>query len=189
MSKSKAKFTKPRSAAKYVFRSGQSPKLDPEQAGAALAALHQEHGKLTARQIVDAARPDDHPLHGGFEWRDSVASELYRRWQARNLIRSLEIITVEATEGHPEPETKPVYVHVPHGRDGYYNTIDDVVTKPEEFAAALRAAMAKRDAAESFIAHLKQRAEQNPALGDKVAFLSVALESLSACKLALEKAA
>lgn len=63
-----------------------------------LQGLH-ESGGLTAERVVDLARPADHPLHVRFEWDDSIAAEMYRREQARELIRSVKIKYAEDAEG------------------------------------------------------------------------------------------
>ena len=51
-----------------------------------------EQGKSSAKDLVDASRPEYAPLHGLFEWDDSVAAEKYRESQARLIIRSLVIV-------------------------------------------------------------------------------------------------
>jgi hypothetical protein len=56
-----------------------------------LAAVH--NGQLLPRIVVDAARPDDSPLHSSFDWNDSAAAEKWRLTQARNLIRA--VVTFE----------------------------------------------------------------------------------------------
>lgn len=56
-----------------------------------LMGIYREHGELTARLVVDAARPTQSPLHGRFEWDDDVAGDLYRLEQARGLIRSVKL--------------------------------------------------------------------------------------------------
>ena len=43
-------------------------------------------GVLMPGDVVEAARPDDSPLHTRFEWDDGKASKNYRLWQARQLI-------------------------------------------------------------------------------------------------------
>ena len=44
-------------------------------------------GVLQASAVVEAARPTESPLHSHFEWDDVKASNEYRLWQARQLIR------------------------------------------------------------------------------------------------------
>lgn len=56
-----------------------------------LTGVYQQHGELTPQIVVDEARPADAPLHGRFEWDDSVAGEKYRLVQAARLIRVVRI--------------------------------------------------------------------------------------------------
>lgn len=83
----------------YAFRSGAHVHGDPQAVGEALEALQQDNGqRITARIVVDAARPDDSPLHPCFEWDDVRAAELHREWQARQLISSVRVVLHDGTE-------------------------------------------------------------------------------------------
>jgi hypothetical protein len=62
-----------------------------------LSLLMEAHGRLTPQLLVDAARPDDSPLHNRFEWDDEVAGEKYRLDQAREIIRSVKVVYRDAT--------------------------------------------------------------------------------------------
>lgn len=176
---------------KYAFRSGaRIPKsVDAQEVGLALADIHRRDGALKTARVLEHAEPTESPLHGMFEWRDKVAGHQYRLWQARELIRSIEIVVVERDGNRPQ-EQMPIYVHVPQSAGhSHYGDIDDVIERPEQFSAAMAAAMAKRDQMERFIEHLKRRVESSPTYAEKSAALQIALESLAACKLALERAA
>lgn len=59
-------------------------------------AVREEYGTLTPSNVVDAARPDDHPLHSRFEWDDSIAGEQWRAAQAAELIRSVRVVFTSA---------------------------------------------------------------------------------------------
>jgi hypothetical protein len=56
----------------------------------ALAAKDQ--GRLTPEGVVSAARPVRSPLHNYFTWDDKVAGARHRLDEARQLIRSFEIV-------------------------------------------------------------------------------------------------
>jgi len=75
-------------------------------------------GKLTPEEVVNAARPDDHPLHRYFDWDDTAAAEKYRLYQARGLIRSVHIIY---QVGHVRIRTVEIIrdPDVPAGQQGY----------------------------------------------------------------------
>lgn len=83
--------------------------IDAKTAAERFEEIRRRVGKLTPKAVVDDARPVDSPLHPAFEWDDHVAAEKYREEQARHLIRSLVIRTVE--EGPTEPVR--AYVSVP----------------------------------------------------------------------------
>lgn len=65
---------------------------------AQLQSVYDTHGKLTDTLVVNEARPEEHPLHSRFEWDDTVAGESWRRYQARDLIRSVRIIFRESAD-------------------------------------------------------------------------------------------
>lgn len=52
---------------------------------------HFPFGGLTAKKVLEFARPKYSPLHQYFEWDDSVAAEKYRLLQARRIIISIEV--------------------------------------------------------------------------------------------------
>lgn len=80
----------------YQFKPGSRLKGD-----AATVATHLEKianknaGDLRPEAVVEAARTKRSPLHEFFEWDDSAAAHEYRLTQARHLIRSIEVITVD----------------------------------------------------------------------------------------------
>jgi hypothetical protein len=57
----------------------------------ALLNIYTNRGELTPQIVVDEARPEGAPLHDRFEWNDKTAGEAYRRVQAGQLIRSVQI--------------------------------------------------------------------------------------------------
>ena len=56
-----------------------------------LRALHSRDGVLTCEAVLDAARPENSPLHGYFTWDDSRAAERYRLIEAGRLIATVRI--------------------------------------------------------------------------------------------------
>lgn len=75
----------------YQWKSGSRIKADAQSAGEVCARLEAE-GRLTASDLVEESRPEDAPLHSSFEWRDDVAAEEWRMYQARNIIHSIIVI-------------------------------------------------------------------------------------------------
>lgn len=75
----------------YTWVEGSKMGGDPNIAGRVCAELA-EQGKLTPEELVNASRDAKSPLHGMFEWDDTVAAEKYREVQARKIIRSIEVV-------------------------------------------------------------------------------------------------
>lgn len=64
--------------------------------GPVLEALAEQRG-VTARDVLDAARSINSPLHSYFEWSDKVAADLHRLDQARVILRTIRVRYVEPT--------------------------------------------------------------------------------------------
>lgn len=102
-------------------------------------------GKITPRELVEAARDDANPLHDYFEWDDTVAGEKYREMQARALIRScvlkfkVENRRVEVPRYVRDPDvdgTEQGYVEVARLRTEA-DSARDVMVKEFQRAASL----------------------------------------------------
>lgn len=78
--------------------------LDPDEVRDELSEIRQTVG-LTARNVVNAARPEESLLHPVFEWNDKKAAELHREMQARCLIKSVRVVTGGNTD-------EPAFIHV-----------------------------------------------------------------------------
>lgn len=94
-----------------------------------LQAVYDQHRKLTPALVVDEARPEEHPLHGRFEWDDSVAGEAWRRQQAHELIRSVKVVYREADESGPQQHVRAF--HAVRSAAGHvYEPVEKVVEDP-----------------------------------------------------------
>lgn len=49
-------------------------------------------GILKPENVVEEAKASSSPLHGCFEWNDEKAANEHRKWQARDLIRSVSVV-------------------------------------------------------------------------------------------------
>lgn len=75
----------------YFARDGSEfSKSDARIIGPVLQALS-EQGGVTARDVIDAARSSNSPLHPYFEWNDKAAADEYRLYQARSMLRSIRV--------------------------------------------------------------------------------------------------
>lgn len=120
--------------AAYKFKTGSRIQGDPQTVGEELARIEKK-GALTPKAVVDASRRGNAPLHGYFEWRDDVAAEMYREVQAKEIIRSVELV-IEGSE----PTRAFVSVTVEGGERNYVNVeaaLSVQQTRDEVLATAL----------------------------------------------------
>lgn len=93
-----------------------------------LQAIHDDAGRLTPALVVEAARPDDHPLHPRFEWDDSIAGEQWRRQQAHELIQSVRIVY---TKPGSEQQSSVRAFHAVRDEQGHaYRPTDEILADP-----------------------------------------------------------
>lgn len=112
------------------------------QLDALKAIAKRDGGLLRPQAVVDAARPEDSPLHGAFCWDDTEAARLYRLDQAQRLIRRF---TIEI-ESDGETVEVPAFINVSSdrssGRDeNPYRMTDDVMKSEDLLAVAEKDAL------------------------------------------------
>lgn len=101
----------------------------------ALSRLERD-GRLTANDVVEAARDPRSPLHEHFEWDDDAAAEAWRIEQARRLIRTVRLVVITETETIAAP-----YYARDTGKDAGeqgYVALERVRKEPENAASLLR---------------------------------------------------
>lgn len=85
---------------KYSFKANRYIPPEVQSVGAEVIGQEIEavvfNGVVDKAALVERARPASAPLHPCFEWNDKRAGELYRQFQARNIVN---VVTVEV-EGH-----------------------------------------------------------------------------------------
>lgn len=91
---------------------------------AELLAIREQAGRLTPLAVVEAATPEDHPLHHRFEWDDKVAGHKYRLAQARELIRIVRERYVDKAGGS---ESVRFFHAIPDEQGMAYQPLEDVV--------------------------------------------------------------
>lgn len=62
-----------------------------EDALGVLNLIEKKDGIVTPQAVVDAASGIDSPIHDCFDWDDTQAAKKYRRQQARQLIRAVQV--------------------------------------------------------------------------------------------------
>lgn len=91
---------------KYEFRKSARVSGDPQVIGETLETLRKEKGHLTTEQVLSSASDPSSPIHGNFNWDDASAAVQHRQWEARQLIKSVVIVTGE------RKFPAPAFVHV-----------------------------------------------------------------------------
>ncbi|MFZ1398914.1 MAG: hypothetical protein WAS33_18560 [Candidatus Promineifilaceae bacterium] len=145
----------------FSLRRGTTVKGIPAQVvGEELTSIYAEHGRLTGKVVVEAARPEAAKLHPVFEWNDEVAGELWREFEARSLIKVVQVDT-KSDEG--KPVVTPVFYHIPaQGEEekGSYHTTDVVISRPDLLLMALTSLRTQMAAVERAIDTLTLAANQ-----------------------------
>ncbi len=79
--------------------------------------LYQQHGLLTPNLVIEDAKNPTSPLHDQFEWDVRKAAEQHWLETAREIIRSVRVISIVE-----EKEVETVaYVHIPGQEQGYWH--------------------------------------------------------------------
>lgn len=78
----------------YKFAEGSIHHIPAQVAGEILNRMGEE-GRLTPRNVVEEARPEDSPLHPEFDWDDAIAAEKWREKQAHLLIATTILVKEE----------------------------------------------------------------------------------------------
>lgn len=100
----------------------------------------QKGGRLSPKDVVNAARPIKSPIHDRFEWDNTKAAEQYRLEQAKHLIR----VTIELM---PTPKRGEVKVRTlcslssDRGSGKSYRVTEDVMSDEELRKIMLRDAL------------------------------------------------
>lgn len=131
----------------YQLKSGCRIKAAADVVGAECERLERE-GRLTAKELVNASRPEDAPLHGEFEWRDDVAGELWREQQARNIINSVIVI-------NEKQEPQRVFFNIAV-TEAEYHSVETIMHDENKREALLKAALRELIAFQSKYATLKE---------------------------------
>lgn len=95
---------------KYAIHAGAFGKATLETALAVFAKLEARDGCVTAKALLQAARPKTASLHDEFEWDDSIAGEQFRLAQAGRILRHIDVVLRTTTSS--TGRAPPTYVEV-----------------------------------------------------------------------------
>lgn len=111
----------------YKFKPCSHISVDPQIAGEMCEKLEAD-GKLTAKELVNANRPESAPLHSAFEWDDAIAAESYREEQARHIMSCLITVREDA------PSTR-AYFNIVRSEPNYRHI--NTILRDEDLTAKL----------------------------------------------------
>ena len=142
---------------RYEWAPGYRAKIAAQIVGIRLEKIRKlNRGALTAKIIVNDARPKRSLLHSSFEWNDAAAAELHREQQAREIIRHVRIIVVQELQ----PVQKRVYIHVEDSKRGpCYVNIAQALNDHDLRAQMLDNALSELKAFQTKYAELKELAK------------------------------
>jgi hypothetical protein len=148
--------------------------------------IYSRDGEVRASVLVDEARPEDSPAHPAFEWRDDVAAEEYRLYQARHIIRRVQVI-------HDDKPSQlvhvPVSVSSERTKEGSYKPVEVIIETPDEFELALNAAVQRLKSARSAVDDLQRAASKLDHNSERTAMIVQVSNALAALNVALEQVA
>ena len=156
--------------------------VKPQVIGSELTRIYTQDGEITTKGVVDAARPDEAPLHPAFEWDDGRAGELYREVQARNIIRNVETVKTDSTG---EKQYVTAFAHIPSqtsAKAGVYEPVSVIVSQPDKFVLALSSLQGRVDSAKSALDDLRAAASESTMSEDRVATLTIAAMAMQTAR-------
>ena len=120
----------------YEWKTASYIKADANVAGKQCEELERTVG-LTAKNLLDANRDENAPLHNEFEWRDDIAAERYRENQARHIIACL-CVRAETTTGE---QSEPVRAFLKTAPESEYQSLNVILQSADSHSAMLAMAL------------------------------------------------
>lgn len=120
----------------YEWKTASYIKADANVAGKQCEELEKTVG-LTAKNLLDANRDENAPLHNEFEWRDDIAAERYRENQARHIIACL-CVRAETTTGE---QSEPVRAFLKTEPESEYQSLNVILQSADSHSAMLATAL------------------------------------------------
>lgn len=120
----------------YEWKTASYIKTDANIAGKQCEELEKTVG-LTPKNLLDANRDENAPLHNEFEWNDSVAAEKYRERQAQHIIACL-CVRAETTNGE---KSEPVRAFLKTAPGSEYQPLEVILQSADSHSAMLAMAL------------------------------------------------
>lgn len=108
-------------------------RLDAQAVGEYLETVRAaNNGRLTAEDVVRAARDESSPIHGAFDWDDQSAAEEHRKHVARVLMGSIKVVVkVQAPDGREQERITRALVAVRDAEGTQYVPIATVLASDD----------------------------------------------------------
>lgn len=152
----------------YQYKVKGLQKCPAQVAGEICEQLQNSEAGLSPATLLDVSRDANAPLHGEFEWDDTVAAEKYRITQAAGIIRNIVIVTKDENDTIKQDRG---FVSIPGGTSAYVSL--QAALDNDEWNAHLLE-MAKNDM-QAFLAKYRRVQE----LAEVNAAMKMALEKAS----------
>lgn len=120
----------------YEWKTASYIKADANVVGKQCEELEKTVG-LTAKNLLDANRDENAPLHSEFEWRNDIAAEKYRENQARHIIACF-CVRAETTTGE---QSEPVRAFLKTAPESEYQSLNVILQSADSHSAMLSMAL------------------------------------------------
>lgn len=120
----------------YEWKTASYIKADANVAGRQCEELEKTVG-LTPKNLLDANRDENAPLHNEFEWNDTIAAEKYRERQAQHIIACL-CVRAETTSGE---KSEPIRAFLKTAPESEYQSLEVILQSSDSHSAMLAMAL------------------------------------------------
>lgn len=165
----------------YKFREGSRFRGDAASVAAELERIRAERGVLKSEAVVEAAEPDDAPLHSYFEWNDAAAAREYRLETARKLVRAVEVIR----DDRPPVSMYVHYAGVDSAEGGYEPLAIIYDRQPDRYMSALAEAQQAAESAQRRVQELLSVARTTGHKKGELARIMLAVQALQTANEAI----
>jgi hypothetical protein len=170
---------------KYVWKNSYGHEVPAEDAADELERIRLENeGKLIPVNVVEASEPKEAVLHPCFEWRNSVAANRYREYQARNLIRGIRIIK-DDDQQIPQFANVRITNEQTGKNESFYQNTTVLIKRPDELMSAISLLQTKLSAIENSIQEIVHLAKEHQD-EDRVSRLVIAARAIETARAALQ---
>lgn len=141
--------------------------LTADKAMAELERIREKRGELKPEYVVEESKDEKAVLHGCFQWDDTIAAQMWRKEQARQLIKNITVTIVN--ENVSATVRAVVNVATTNGDGRSYVPLTQAILDDVSYDDLLAQAKAEM---ESFIAKYSQLTELNSVKKSMMAVLS-----------------